>query len=78
MIINVGLGVSPVTQRQFLIGTAIGLLPEAIPATLIGAGLFQTSLTSSAKILALAAAVLAVIWLVGGIAYRALRKGTAA
>jgi uncharacterized membrane protein YdjX (TVP38/TMEM64 family) len=78
MIINVALALSRVTPRQFLIGTAIGLLPEAIPATLIGAGLLRPSLAGSAGHLALAAAALAVIWLAGGFAYRALRKGTVA
>ncbi len=38
-LINLCLGLSRVRHRDFLLGTAIGLIPEAIPATLIGAGL---------------------------------------
>ena len=72
MLINLCLGLSYVTQRDFLIGTALGLLPEAIPATLIGAGL--TSRRGSPTDLALAAAAFGVIWIAGGYAFRALRQ----
>jgi uncharacterized membrane protein YdjX (TVP38/TMEM64 family) len=36
MVINLILAVSPVRHRHFLIGTLLGLLPEAIPFTLVG------------------------------------------
>ena len=74
MIINAALALSHVTQRQFLIGTAVGLLPEAIPATLIGAGLLRASLRSSAAYLTVAAAAFAIIWLTGGTFFRAAMR----
>ena len=61
-------------HRDFLIGTAIGLLPEAIPATLIGAGLMKASLKDSANYLGLAAGAFAIIWIGSGYALRRLRK----
>ena len=78
MLINTGLALSHVRHRDFLIGTALGLLPEAIPAPLIGAGLMRASLKDSAGYLALAAAAFAVIWIAGGYGFRALRKHRAA
>jgi uncharacterized membrane protein YdjX (TVP38/TMEM64 family) len=77
MLINVCLALSRVRQRDFLSGTALGLLPEAIPATLVGAGLMRESLRNSTGYFALAAAVFASIWLAGGYALRALRRRAA-
>ena len=74
MIINAALALSQVQDRHFLVGTALGLLPEAVPATLIGAGLIGGSLKQSGGYLVLAAAAFAVIWIVGGYTLRALRK----
>ena len=73
MLINVCLGLSHVKHRHYLIGTAIGLFPEAIPATLAGAGLVKTSLAHSASYLALATAVFAGIWIGCWYALRRLR-----
>lgn len=39
MVINVMLALSQVSRSDFLVGTVIGLLPEAVPLVLIGAGL---------------------------------------
>jgi len=39
--INVLLGLTAVRTRDFMIGSLIGFLPEAIPAALIGAGVVQ-------------------------------------
>jgi uncharacterized membrane protein YdjX (TVP38/TMEM64 family) len=74
MVINLALALSNVTHRHFLVGTAIGLLPEAIPATLIGAGIMSRSLKASAGYLAFAAAAFALVWIGGGYTLRAMRK----
>jgi uncharacterized membrane protein YdjX (TVP38/TMEM64 family) len=74
MLINAGLALSHVRHRDFLAGTALGLLPEAIPATLIGAGLMRPTLKHSTAYFTLAAAAFALIWVGGGYAFRALRK----
>lgn len=78
---NLCLGLSHVRHRQFLIGTAIGLLPEAIPVTLVGAGLVKSSMKDSAVYIVAAVIVFGLIWL--GCAYafkrlRATREGAAA
>ena len=39
MVTNAVLGLSPIRRREFFLGTAIGLLPEAVPMVLIGSGL---------------------------------------
>jgi uncharacterized membrane protein YdjX (TVP38/TMEM64 family) len=63
MFVNLLLGVSSVRQRDFLIGTSIGLFPEAIPFTLIGKGMKQGSLGESTIYIVLAVVVLAALWL---------------
>jgi len=70
--INLGLGLSRVKHRHFLIGTLIGSLPEAIPATLAGAGLVKASMKATAGYLGIAAAALAVIWIGCGYLMRAM------
>ncbi|HTL15972.1 MAG TPA: VTT domain-containing protein, partial [Patescibacteria group bacterium] len=59
--VNLACALLPIRHLDFLIGTAIGQLPQAIPVTLIGAGVLQASLTRSISLitLAIAAAVLA-------------------
>jgi uncharacterized membrane protein YdjX (TVP38/TMEM64 family) len=61
--VNLLLGVSSVRQRDFLIGTSIGLLPEAIPFTLVGKGMKQGSLEEGTLYVVLAVVVLTVFWL---------------
>lgn len=63
MVVNLVLGLSPIKQKDFLIGTAIGLFPEAIPFTLVGTGMKQGSLEKSAVYIVIAVAILACIWL---------------
>jgi uncharacterized membrane protein YdjX (TVP38/TMEM64 family) len=63
LIVNLGLGLSGLKHRHFLIGTALGQLPEAIPCTLIGAGAIQSSFTQSAGMVGLAVLVLALMWI---------------
>jgi len=41
LIINFMLGLSPIRHRHFLLGTALGILPEAIPFTLVASGTFK-------------------------------------
>jgi uncharacterized membrane protein YdjX (TVP38/TMEM64 family) len=41
LIINFLLGLSPIRHRHFLLGTAFGILPEAIPLTLVASGMFK-------------------------------------
>ena len=63
MVINLILGLSPVKQIDFLVGTAIGLIPEAIPFTLIGKGVKQGSLEKSVAYIIIAVVILALLWL---------------
>lgn len=43
LIINFLLGLSPIRHRHFLLGTAFGILPEAIPFTLVASGVFKVT-----------------------------------
>jgi uncharacterized membrane protein YdjX (TVP38/TMEM64 family) len=71
--VNLGLGLSHVKHRHFLIGTAIGSLPEAIPATLAGAGLAKASIKTTAGYLGITLVALALIWIICGYILRAMR-----
>jgi uncharacterized membrane protein YdjX (TVP38/TMEM64 family) len=71
---NLGLGLSRIKQRQFVIGTAIGVIPESIPATLVGTGLVKGSPKAIAGWLAIAAVVFAIIWIICGYALRKMRN----
>ena len=55
LIINFLLGLSPIRHHHFLLGTAFGILPEAIPFTLVASGAFK--LTGRNTPLYIAAAV---------------------
>jgi uncharacterized membrane protein YdjX (TVP38/TMEM64 family) len=74
-LINLCLGLSRVRHRHFLIGTAIGLLPEAVPVALVGAGLARGSAKGSAGMIGLAAVVMGGVWVAG--AYLLRRRGRA-
>lgn len=63
MVINLILGLSPVKHKDYLIGTLIGLLPEAIPFTLIGMGAKQGSLFKNMLYIMLALLALVITWL---------------
>jgi uncharacterized membrane protein YdjX (TVP38/TMEM64 family) len=41
LLINFLLGLSPIRHRHFLLGTAFGILPEAVPFTLVASGVFK-------------------------------------
>ncbi len=62
LLINLGLGLLPIRQRHFLLGTALGQLPEAVPCTLIGAGALQASAARSAGLVGLGAAAAVLVW----------------
>lgn len=61
--LNIILGLTPVAHRHFLIGTLIGILPEAIPATLLGTGATEFLSGRSLWKISIALAILVVIWL---------------
>jgi uncharacterized membrane protein YdjX (TVP38/TMEM64 family) len=73
-LINLCLGLSRVKHRHFLIGSAIGLLPEAIPVALVGAGIVKSSLKESAGVLGLAVIAFLLLWIGSGYALRHLRN----
>jgi uncharacterized membrane protein YdjX (TVP38/TMEM64 family) len=73
-LINLCLGLSRVKHRHFLIGTAIGLIPEAVPVALVGAGLVKSSLKDSAGLLGLAAVAFASLWVGSAYALRRMRR----
>jgi uncharacterized membrane protein YdjX (TVP38/TMEM64 family) len=73
-LINLCLGLSRVKHRDFLIGSAIGLLPEAIPVALVGAGIVKSSIKESAGVLGLAVIAFILLWIGSGYALRRLRN----
>ena len=73
-LVNITLGLSPVRHRDFLLGTAIGLFPEAIPCTLIGSGAIQASFARSATYMTIAVLILAAGWIGFGL-YMRSQKG---
>jgi uncharacterized membrane protein YdjX (TVP38/TMEM64 family) len=75
LLVNLAFGVSPVRQRHFLLGTAVGQLPEAIPCTLMGSGMRQTSLGWSAGAMGLAVLILVLVWIGWRYLTRVLRAG---
>ncbi len=73
-LINLCLGLSHVKHRHFLLGTAIGALPEAVPFTLAGAGLVKGSAGAVGQYLALAAIMLGIVWIACRHALRIMRR----
>lgn len=63
LFINIGCALLPIRHIDYLTGTIIGQLPQAIPCTLIGAGLLQASLRKSIGVIGLAVALSIVGWL---------------
>jgi uncharacterized membrane protein YdjX (TVP38/TMEM64 family) len=62
-LINLCLGLSRLRHRDFLLSTAVGIIPEAIPAILIGSGLATARLKDSVTRIVLALVILVAIWL---------------
>ncbi len=75
---NLCLSVSNVRHRHFLLGTAIGLVPEAVPSTLVGTSLEKSSLRDSAGYLMAAVVVFALMWLLGRRLLKVMRKSESA
>jgi uncharacterized membrane protein YdjX (TVP38/TMEM64 family) len=61
--INVLLGISPITHSDFVIGTLLGTLPEAIPMALLGSSAAHLSRSESVAWVAGALAFVVVVWL---------------
>jgi uncharacterized membrane protein YdjX (TVP38/TMEM64 family) len=74
LVINLTCALLPIRHVDFIVGTIIGQLPQAIPCTLIGAGVLQPSFKKSVGLIGLAVIVSILIWLV--LRY-ALRRGRA-
>ncbi len=72
LIINLACALLPVRHRDFLLGTLLGQLPQAIPFTLIGAGVLQSSFKKSIGFIGLAVIVSIISWL--GVRYALLRS----
>lgn len=69
LVVNLGLALSRVRKRVYLAGTAIGMIPQALPLVLLGAGLIQHSATDFIRLgvlglLALGGSALAVRYFV--------------
>ena len=77
IVTNTVLALSPIRRREFFLGTIIGLIPEAVPTTLIGAGLRKEHLGATAAYLFGAVVLFIVVWIVWGIYTRrvAAREG---
>jgi uncharacterized membrane protein YdjX (TVP38/TMEM64 family) len=73
-ITNLCLGLSGVKHRDYLIGSAIGLLTEAIPATLIGTGMVKGSFADTTRYIVIAVLAAAIIWIVGAWWLRKVRQ----
>lgn len=73
-LINLCLGLSGVKHRHFLIGSAIGLVPFAVPVALGSAGLVKSSTAESAKYIITAVVAFAFISVACAYALRALRR----
>jgi len=72
LVINLGLGLTSIRHRDFLLGTIIGQLPQAIPCTLIGAGALKSSFGKSVGLIGLAVAAALLLWI--GLRYWLRRK----
>jgi uncharacterized membrane protein YdjX (TVP38/TMEM64 family) len=67
IVTNTVLALSPIRRREFFLGTVIGLIPEAVPTTLIGAGLRKEDLGTTAAYLIGAIVLFVIVWIVWGI-----------
>lgn len=72
-LMNLCFGLSHLKHHHFLIGTAIGLIPEAIPAALVGAGLAKGATKDTISYIILAVVAFALIAIVSRQVMRKLR-----
>lgn len=63
MLINIMLGLSPVRHSHFIIGSLIGILPEAIPCVLAGSGITQQSTWMKGEYIGGALIAMVLAWL---------------
>ena len=63
LITNLMLGLSQIRHVDFLVGTAIGLLPEAIPFTLVASGAVKVGGGEHIGYVLAAAVLLMIVWL---------------
>ena len=61
LVINFLLALSPIRHRHFLLGTALGILPEAIPFTLVASGVFKLTGRNTPLYIAAAVGVLLLV-----------------
>lgn len=61
--INLILGVSPIRHRQFLLGTLLGNLPEAVPCILLGSGALHPTASLRTLQVGVAVVLLAAVWI---------------
>ena len=73
VLLNLVFGLSPVRHRDFLLGTVVGLLPEAVPCTWIGSSALQSGFGKSAGQMGLAIGLLVLVWIGLGILVRVSR-----
>jgi uncharacterized membrane protein YdjX (TVP38/TMEM64 family) len=62
LIVNLACALLPIRHVDFLLGTIIGQLPQAIPCTLIGAGVLQVSFSRSVSVIGLAVGLSVLAW----------------
>ncbi|OGV48772.1 MAG: hypothetical protein A2X49_13755 [Lentisphaerae bacterium GWF2_52_8] len=74
-LVNLVLGLSPVRHFDFIVGTAIGVIPEAVPCVLVGSGAAQGSALRSAAYVGGAMLILALAWLAMNMMLRAKKRG---
>jgi len=72
---NLLLGISAVSHRAFVFGTAIGSLPSAVPATLIGSSIIQPTSHSRMWYIGTAIFCMMVIWTALGLYFK-IRHGS--
>lgn len=61
LLINFLMGLSPIRHHHFLLGTAFGILPEAIPFTLVASGMVKLTSQNTPLYIAAAVAVLLLV-----------------
>ena len=61
LVVNFLLALSPIRHRHFLLGTAFGILPEAIPFTLVASGVFKLTGRNTPLYIAAAGGVLLIV-----------------
>jgi uncharacterized membrane protein YdjX (TVP38/TMEM64 family) len=64
LVINLALGLVSIRHRDFLLGTLLGQLPEAVPLTLIGAGILRNSSSERSWLIGGAVVLAVLAWLV--------------